>query len=263
MSTESTKKTIIVVLGVCIICSILVSSAAVSLRPRQENNKKLEKLKNILIAGDLFEEKQNLQDTFSQKIKSQMIELQTGKPVSEDMFNDVLNLENFDIKTISTDSRYSRELEPAKDLGKIKRMPKYMTIYEVVENEQIEKYIFPIYGKGLWSTLYGFMALDKDLRTIKGFTFYEHGETPGLGGEVDNPSWKAQWKGKSAFDDNWNIIIEVIKGRVDQTSQEAKHQIDGLSGSTLTTRGVDQLVKFWLGDEGYGTFLKRLREENV
>ena len=75
-------------------------------------------------------------------------------------------------------------------LHDIKRKPKYMVIYEVEEGDKIDKYIFPIYGKGLWSTMYGFIALDKDLKTIKGFTFYEHGETPGLGGEVDNPKWK-------------------------------------------------------------------------
>jgi Na+-transporting NADH:ubiquinone oxidoreductase subunit C len=263
MSVESTKRTLGVVLAICIICSILVSSAAVALKSKQENNKKLEKLKNILIAGNLSTENQNLQTVFNQKIQTVMINLETGKAISDDMFNDVLNKEDFDIKTISSDPRYSKEIPPEKDLARIKRMPKYMTVFEVREGEEVTKYIFPIYGKGLWSTLYGFMSLDKDLKTIKGFTFYEHGETPGLGGEVDNPRWKAEWNGKQAFDENGNLKIEVIKGKVDPSRPEAKFQVDGLSGSTLTTRGVDHLVKFWLGDQGYGTFLQRLREEKV
>ena len=110
--------------------------------------------------------------------------------------------------------------------------------------------------------MFGFVALGSDLRTIEGFTFYEHGETPGLGGEVDNPNWKKTWQGKKAFGEDWEVKIEVIKGRVDPSSDKAKYQVDGLSGSTLTTRGVDYLVKFWLGDNGYGPFLKRLREES-
>ena len=136
-----------------------------------------------------------------------------------------------------------------------------MVVYLVNNDSGVEKYILPMYGKGLWSTMYGFMALNKDLRTIDGFTFYSHGETPGLGGEVDNPKWKAQWKGKQAFNENWDISIEVIKGLVDPTGPKANSQIDGLSGSTLTTRGVDKLVRFWLGDQGYGPFFKNLRRE--
>ncbi len=133
-----------------------------------------------------------------------------------------------------------------------------MVVYIVVEEGKTSKFILPIYGRGLWSTMYGFMALDRDLKTIRGFTFYEHGETPGLGGEVDNPRWKATWEGKRAFDDEWNLKIQVIKGRVDSSSSEAIYQVDGLSGSTITTRGVNNLVRFWLGEDGYGPFLKKL-----
>ena len=150
----------------------------------------------------------------------------------------------------------------SEDIAQLKRMPKYMAVYFVKEDGEIKEIILPIYGKGLWSTMYGFMALDSDLQTIRGFTFYEHGETPGLGGEVDNPNWKKIWKGKKAFDEEWNVKIEVIKGRVDPSSDNAKYQIDGLSGSTLTTRGVDNLVKFWLGDNGYGPFLEKTERES-
>jgi Na+-transporting NADH:ubiquinone oxidoreductase subunit C len=96
---------------------------------------------------------------------------------------------------------------------------------------------------------------------VKGFTFYEHAETPGLGGEIDNPRWKNSWKGKHVHDKEGNVIIEVIKGQVDTSRPESKHQVDGLSGATLTARGVDHLVKFWLGNNGYGLFLKRLGKE--
>jgi len=125
----------------------------------------------------------------------------------------------------------------------------------------LEKIILPVYGKGVWSTMYGFIALNNDLTTVEGFSFYEHGETPGLGGEVDNPAWRRSWVGKKAFDDRGKVAIEVLKGAVDPLSPEAVHQIDGLSGASLTTRGVDKLVRYWLGEHGYGPYLGKLRRE--
>jgi Na+-transporting NADH:ubiquinone oxidoreductase subunit C len=108
--------------------------------------------------------------------------------------------------------------------------------------------------------MYGFISLEKDLQTVGGITFYEHGETPGLGGEVDNPRWKASWQGKRAMDATGDVILQVIKGAVNPESDSAKHQIDGLSGATLTTRGLDNLIQYWLGDNGYGPFLAQQRE---
>ena len=263
MSDDSIKKTIKVALGVCLVCSILVSTAAVSLHDKQEENKKLDKLKNILMAGDLLTDDSNIEETYNNKIKPEIVELSTGAIIPESDYNESLNIETFDIKTMAKDPQYGQRIPAGHDLASIKRMPKYMPIYEVKGENEIDMYILPIYGKGLWSTMYGFLALGKDLKTIKGFTFYEHGETPGLGGEVDNPKWKQLWQGKQAFDDDWNIKITVIKGLVDKSSENAKYQVDGLSGSTLTTRGVDHLVKFWLGEDGYGPFISKLREEGI
>ncbi len=260
MSNDSTKKTLGVALGVCLVCSVLVSTAAVSLKPIQTENKKLDKLQNILIAGDIKAEDENINKLFKERVKPVIIELKSGKVVPESEYTDLLNPEKFDIKTMASDPEYGMDIPPKEDIAHIKRMPKYMTIYEVMENGEVSKIILPIYGKGLWSTLYGFIALDKDLKTVRGFTFYEHGETPGLGGEVDNPRWKQLWKGKIAYDDDLNVKIEVIKGKVDPASENAKYRIDGLSGSTLTTRGVNNLVRFWLSKNGYVPFLASLRE---
>ena len=123
-----------------------------------------------------------------------------------------------------------------------------------MEGEEIRMLILPIEGKGLWSTMYGFIALAPDTTTIKGLTFYEHGETPGLGGEVDNPSWKALWKGRQAYDGEWNPEIEVIKGAAGPP-EEDPFRVDGLSGATLTCRGVSSTVQFWLSDDGFKPFL--------
>ena len=261
MSVASPQKTIGVALAVCLVCSILVSTAAVSLSKIQKANKKADKLKNILSAGDLYSAGQDVEKVFEDKIVGEIIEVSTGKTIPEEEYTDKLNIETFDIKAMAKDPEYCINIANDRDIAQIKRIPKYMPIYKVTENEKIEKVILPIYGKGLWSTLYGFMALDKDLHTFKGFTFYEHGETPGLGGEVDNPRWKQLWQGKQAFDDQWEVRIKVLKGKVDPSSADAKYQIDGLSGSTITTRGIDNLVRFWLGEDGYGPLFQKLRKE--
>ena len=263
MSAESKKKIVVVALGVCIVCSLLVSTAAVTLNARQERNKKLEKLKNILQAGGLLDKGSDITKIYEQYVEGAIINLKTGQEISENMYSDELNAQNFDVKTILKDPEYSQDIPPDKDFAQIKRMPKYMAVYYVREEGEIQEVILPLYGKGLWSTMYGFMALDKDLNTVKGFTYYEHGETPGLGGEVDNPNWKNIWKGKKVFDSDWNVKIEVIKGRVDPSSNNAMYQIDGLSGSTLTTRGIDKSIKFWLGEDGYGPFFEQLRGEII
>lgn len=263
MSHESNTKNIIVVLGVCLVCSVLVSSAAVSLNRIQQNNKKLDKLENILMAGGLLTEGGDVEKIYRENIQSEIIDLTNGATVPKEKYTALLDPDNFDVKAVARDPEYNMEIPADKDLAQIHRMPKFMAIYKVVENGQVQKYILPIYGKGLWSTMYGLIALDKDLRTVRGFTYYEHGETPGLGGEVDNPRWKQIWQGKQVFDDQWNLKIKVIKGKVDKSSPEAKYQVDGLSGSTLTTRGVDRTVRFWLGENGYGAFIKKLGEESL
>jgi Na+-transporting NADH:ubiquinone oxidoreductase subunit C len=261
MSADSTRKTIIVALGVCLVCSILVSTAAVALKGIQDENKQLDKIKNILIAGDLLKYGTTIQDTYENNIKGTFIDMTTGNLYDKELLPNGISIETFDLKAMAKDSDVGIRIPAEKDIAQIRRMPKYMTVYEVVNNGQVEKYILPVSGFGLWSTLYGFIAINKNLQTIEGITFYEHGETPGLGGEVDNPRWKAIWKGKQGLDDLGNVLITVIKGPVDPGSAKANVQIDGLSGSTLTTRGLDNLVKFWLGADGYGPFFNRLRQE--
>ncbi|MFA7172672.1 MAG: NADH:ubiquinone reductase (Na(+)-transporting) subunit C [Kiritimatiellia bacterium] len=136
------------------------------------------------------------------------------------------------------------------------------TVYLAKENGKITHYIFPVEGKGLWSTMYGFLALSPDFKTVLGMGFYDHGETPGLGGEITNPKWLASFKGKTVFDENMNLKLRVLKGQVDLRDDDSKYQIDGLSGATLTTKGVDRLIKFWLSEEGYLPFVNsRLGKE--
>lgn len=261
MASDSTKTTLGIALGVCLVCSVLVSTAAVSLKPLQDSNKKLDKIQNILIAGDLLDENKDVIEIYNEKIEPAIVDLESGQFIPNDEWNAVINAEDFDVKNVIKYPEYTKIISAADDIAGIKKAPKSMIVYLVIENDEVQKFILPFYGKGLWSTMYGFIALDKNLVDVKGFTYYEHGETPGLGGEVDNPRWKSQWVGKKIFDDEWNLKIEVIKGKVDLKRDDAIYKVDGLSGSTLTTRGVDNTLKYWLGDNGYGQFFKNLREE--
>ena len=270
MATDSIKKTIGVAIGVCLICSVLVSVAFVQLKPIQDKNKELDKLKNILQAGGISTDgNSDIKKVYEDNIDPIIINLKSGDILTDP--DELLKPENFDIEALAKDPGYSSLIPSDKDIADIKRRPDNMIIYNVKASDgsgEIVKRIFPMYGRGLWSTMYGLLALDKDMRTIKGFTFYKHEETPGLGGEVDNPKWKGQWKNKIAFvlsGDKIDLKIEVLKGQVIKERPGAESQIDGLSGSTLTTRGINNLVRFWLGFDGkewgstgYGPYIKKL-----
>lgn len=252
MSSESPTKTIAVAALLCLVCSILVSTAAVQLKPLQEKNKQLETQKNILLSAGLLSEKTNIEAAFKQ-IEPRLIELRTGAYTVD------LPTQSYDMFQAAKGGEYRVDIPPEEDMAKIGSRAKFAKIYLVKKGEAIETVILPIYGKGLWSTMYAFLAVDRDGNKIKGISFYEHGETPGLGGEVDNPRWKQQWKGKEIFNTKGEVAITLIKGTVDPQKAEALHQVDGLAGATLTTVGIRDFISYWLGKEGYGPFLSKLR----
>lgn len=255
MQRDSILNTFVVATSVCVFWSVLVSAAAVGLRERQKANKIEERRRNILIAAGLYDEETPLEEAFKQ-VDVKVVDLETGEYADP---SDV-DPQKFDPRAAAKDPEQGVEIEPEKDLAGIKRRAKYAFVYRIEKDGKLDQVVLPINGKGLWSTLYGFVALDGDMKTIRGITFYEHAETPGLGGEIDNPKWKAKWKGKVAFDDQHRVQIKVIRGSVDPAQAEAVHEVDGLAGATLTSRGVSHLVQYWLGDDGFGRFLEKQRE---
>jgi Na+-transporting NADH:ubiquinone oxidoreductase subunit C len=219
----------------------------------QKENKRREMRRNILSAAGIYDPEQPLDEQF-QQVETRLVDLKTGAfvgPAEQDPAE-------FDQRAAAKDPATSVLIEPAKDGGGLKRRETRSLVYFVNKDGDLDQIVLPIRGKGLWSTVYGFISLDKDASTIRGITFYEHGETPGLGGEIDNPSWKAQWQDKQAFGEQGEVRIEVVRGTVDRQRPEAVHQIDGLAGATITARGVSNFVRYWLGDDGFGPFLERL-----
>ena len=241
--------------AVCLVCSVVVSTSAVALRERQDLNKALDRQTKVLLVAGLLGEGQSasadeVQHLFEQNIRTRVVDLQSGD------YDDTVDAAAYDQRRATKDPSLSREA-PANRAG-ITRLPSKALIYQRVADEEIELLILPIEGKGLWSTLYGFLALAPDTTTIEGITFYEHGETPGLGGEVDNPSWKALWRGRKAYDTDGEPAITVIKGAAGP-AEEDPYRVDGISGATLTARGVSHLVRFWLGESGFEPYLEKFR----
>ena len=236
--------------AVCLVCSILISVANVGLRERQEMNKLLDKQKSVLQAAWLVEPGEKVDaarvDEIFANIESRLLDL------TSDTLLDEAALAAFD------ESKAPMSPAPENNAG-ILEVPERVKIYEVRDGDKISMLVLPIVGKGLWSTMKGFLALDADGRTIRGLTYYDQAETPGLGGEVDNPRWKTLWKGRVAYDENWKPVIEVIKGPAGSV-EETPHKVDGLSGATLTSRGVTNMLQFWLGENGYAPFLKSFSE---
>ncbi len=253
-SKETVGKTFLVAGILCVVCSILVSVAAVGLKPIQEKNKALDKKKNILSAAGLLDEGSDIEVIFKEKIKAKLVDLDTGE------YNEEIDLTTYDQRKAAKAPSQSIDLTKDEDIAKIGRRAKVAVVYEVYEGPTLKQVVLPVHGKGLWSTLYGFLAVKADANSVVGLGFYEHGETPGLGGEVDNPKWKALWPGKKLYDDEHNLAIHILKGAADPTSASFEHQVDGLSGATLTTVGVDMLIKFWLGENGFQQYLNKVRQ---
>ena len=253
MSRDSTSRTVIVATTLAVVCSLLVASAAVGLRSLQEANKLRDKQKNILQAAGIYDESKPVAEQFEQ-CEPKILELETGAFVPESETG-----ADFNQREAAKDPGRSIEIPFEQDIARIGRRAKRARIYLVKKDGKLDQVVLPVHGKGLWSTMYGYVALDRDARTIRGVTFYEHGETAGLGGEISNPLWTRKWQGKTAVDPSGEVVFRVIRGAVEGNTPGADHKVDGLSGATLTSNGVTNLIQYWLGEQGFGPFLERLR----
>jgi len=254
---ESTLRTLTVAVLVCLVCSVFVAGAAIALKPVQIENRQLDKQRSILAIAGLGEEgmsAKQIKALYAERIIAKVVDLQTGS------FSDAQNADSFDALKAAKDPALSDVLPAGQDIASIKRRERFTTVYMVETDGKLDTLILPVRGYGLWSTLYGFIAVKGDLNTVVGFGFYQHGETPGLGGEVDNPKWKGLWQGKTLFDGNGELAVDIVKGSVDASNPKAVHQVDGLAGATLTSKGVHNLLLFWLGENGFGPFLSKLNK---
>jgi Na+-transporting NADH:ubiquinone oxidoreductase subunit C len=256
MAEEPAAKPFYSVLILAFVCSALVAGAAVGLRPMQEANRQLDQKKNILHAAGLYEDGKTIEELFA-PIEIKVVELTSGEYIPQGQ----LAPESYNqLKAALTDSA-GRPLSDEDDIARLRRIEKYSLVYLVKKEGEIDQIILPVRGKGLWSTMHAYVAVDGNLTTVRGVSFYEHGETPGLGGEIENRKWQEGWRGKQLYDPAGVMDLKVVKGKALATGEEALHQIDGLSGATLTAKGVNNLMEFWFGDHGYKPYFNLLKDK--
>lgn len=262
---ETVPRTLMVALVLSIAFSVVVSTAAVLLRPAQVKNQNLDIRTNILAAAGMLEpgaSPEEIEKTFL-RFDVRLLDLDSGEYVGPETVG-VEDPMRYDMYKAASDPSMSTAIPSSEDKAGIKRRPNVAKIFTLSENGELVRVVLPIHGYGLWSTLYGFVSLEGDANTIEGLGFYDHAETPGLGGEVDNPRWKSQWVGKEVYGDELDQPqIRLVKGGVSSDTAGKEHKVDALSGATLTSRGVEQLVNYWMGDRGYKTYLKKLRKGEV
>jgi Na+-transporting NADH:ubiquinone oxidoreductase subunit C len=255
MKKDSTLYTVVFAAVVCVVCALPIAWAAVTLRPRQERNARIDRLEKVLaVAGFMARDErlspEQVEARFAESIVPRAIELATGTIV------DSIDAARYDQRRAMGDPARSR---PApENAARVLRVPTIGVVYEVRSGDSLQMLVVPIQGYGLWSTMYGYLALAGDGRTVTGITFYEHGETAGLGGEIENPRWQARWVGRRALDDAGAVQLEVIKGSAGPPADDP-YRVDGISGATITARGVSATLVFWLGPNGFGPYLARVR----
>ena len=255
---DSVLKTLSVSFAVCFFCSLIVSYAAVSLREAQNLNKLNDQRVKVLKAAAIYDPTQPVEDQF-ELLTPKFVDFRSGKLL--DSYED-FDIDVYDPVYYSKQAQFSTPIPSKEDIAVVKNKENVGKIYLLKDaDNNLEKIILPIRGYGLWGTLYGYIAIDKDLNTIRGLEFYEHKETPGLGAEVDNPKWKASWNGKKIYKDGL-IKISVIKGKVDPLNKLADYQVDGLSGATLTSRGVTNMLTFWFSESGYRETLNQINYDS-
>lgn len=252
LSNDSLEKTVNVALALCLVCAVLVSLATVALRPLQGYNKALDMKKNILDVAGLLQDDTNIDEAFKDRIEAKLVDLATGEYVDG-------NVDEYDQRKAAKDPATNELIPVDKDIASIRMKAKVAKVFLVKNGGQLQSIILPINGYGLWSTMYGFLALEADGQTVQSINLYDQGETPGLGGEVVNPNWRALWKGKKVYGENGDVALTLVKGTVDTSRPDAANKVDGLAGATLTSRGVSNLILYWMGPEGFAPYLNKIK----
>jgi Na+-transporting NADH:ubiquinone oxidoreductase subunit C len=256
VNNDSPQKALLVVFLVALVCSILVSVAAITLKPKQLRNQLIERSRNIISLTGLVPVGAALSDdqilAAVEQLDIRVVNIDTGE------FDASIDPAEFDARAVVNDPDLSIAIPPADDVAKLGRRTRHAVVYLVWDNNELSRVILPIHGQGMWSTLYGYLALEADLNTIAAVSFYEQTETAGLGDQIQRPDWQAQWGGRQLFDSQGSLRFRVAAGAVEEGSTAARHQVDALTGASVTADAVTQLVAYWFGPNGYTSFLGKL-----
>ncbi|WP_017430168.1 Na(+)-translocating NADH-quinone reductase subunit C [Vreelandella jeotgali] len=249
MGNNSIKKTLIVAFALCIVCSVIVSTAAVALRPQQQLNQELDRKTNILNVANLYSEGTDVEKVFNNKMQARVVDMRTGE------YTDEFDPDTFNHFEAASDPATGRTLSGPEDIAGLSRVENYTTVYLVGDPDDPDQIVLPLRGQGLWGLMRGFLSVKGDGNTLQSITYYELSETPGLGAEVNNPRWQALWEGKKIYDEKGDLSPAIHLSK----SASGDNEVDALSGATLTSNGVTNMLQFWLSPEGFGEYLARFR----
>ena len=227
-------KTVGVALLVALVCAPAVSFTAVTLKPLTEHNRLMESAASMM----------KIVETLGIAAPKQRL------------------ITRADGQYTNRDPGTKTTLPPVRYITKIGEHENVATVYELYEEGALAMVILPVSGAGYKSTLKGYLALKADLNTVAALAFYEQDETPGIGTGILEDAWTALWKGKRVADTDGVIRLEVVKGK-GKGKGKGVFEVDGISGATRTSMGVGRLVRFWLGPNGYGPYLDRLKRERA
>ena len=255
---QSPVRSLTVLLVVALVCSVLVSVSAIGLRPIQQQNELIERYRNIVSLTGLVSTGGALNDEEVLEVVAQLdvrvVNLDSG------VFESVFDPDSINARAAANDPAASTAIPASEDSARLGRRAIHQVVYLVWDDVKLSRVILPIHGQGMWSTLWGFIALEADLNTIAALTFYEQGETAGLGDQIENPAWQARWSGRKLFNSQGAMRFRVATGVVDDDMPGAEFLVDGLSGATVTGNAVTALVQFWFGAYGYAPFLNELAD---
>lgn len=273
LNKDSLPNTFLVATVLCLFCAFVVSAASVTLRPLQLENAQKDRRNNILqVSGftpEEIEKSGGIKKVFESRFDVEIIDLDTGQDAEADCQaamnkakDKEVNLgEEYDqlwASKLNPDKGLSEKLDKKTDVCGIKSREKFSEVFIMKSTAgEPELYVFPVRGNGLWSLMQGYLAVKPDFQTVVGLTFYQQAETPGLGGEVQNPDWKALWKDKKIYDDG-EVKLAVIKGNKAGNA----YGVDALSGATITSNGVTNMIDFWMGDKGFGPYINEMKKQD-
>ncbi len=260
MNTDKAGTAFLIVVAVALVCAVLVSVSTIGLRPIQERNALIERSRNIVALSGLAEDGASLSGEQVLAAIDQMdvrvVDIDTGK------FDNSIDPETFQPRAAALDPELGVAIPADQDVARLGRRSRFEIVHLVWEDDELKRIILPVVGQGMWSTLYGYIALESDLNTIAAATFYEQAETAGIGDRIADPDWLAGWRGRSLYANDGSYRFRISGGPVDPGSATAAFEVDGISGATVTTGGVSRLVQYWFGPNGYEPLLENLRSES-
>lgn len=236
---------------VAFVSAAVISTASVTLRPLQDAHLEAERLAKLDAMLDRLPAMRTVMlEAGADALETRLVDLATGAFVPD------IDPESYDGEAAAKDPEKSVAIPTDADVAGLQRRAPYAPVYLLESRGDLQLVMLPVSGVGYQSTLRAMLALEADLTTVAALTILEQGETAGLGARIEEPEWQAQWQGKQVANEEGETVIAVVRGKAANA-----YEVDGISGASRTGNGITNMLRYWLGDHGFGPFLDRLKQE--